>query len=336
MSVDAPGYFIVLLLLPAMTGLFLWRRRIIKFRLRKYADKHLLDSLLINHQASQALLRYILWSISLFCLIIALTRPTWGIAEELVEAHGLSVIVVLDVSSSMDAQDMLPSRLERAKRTAREIIAGSDGNQVGLVLFAGSAVVQLPLTTDTNIAELFIQAASTHAISRQGTALADAIESALDIIDKRIVSNSVIIVLSDGENHEGDPVLIAQKAAERGVVIHAIGYGDPVEGEPIPVTNPDGTFADSYKTDIAGRLILSRLDETALRTVAEITKGTYQRAGDTGIETVNLLNTIRKIEGETLEKRLEIRKIHRFEIFVGLALLLMILESLADYVRPSK
>jgi Ca-activated chloride channel family protein len=257
----------------------------------------------------------------------------WGVAEEIVEAQGIALIVVLDTSTSMDAQDVLPSRLERAKRAAQELFQGAEGNQLGLVLFAGSAFVQVPLTTDASAALTFLEAASTQSISRQGTALADALALAIETFDERIVSNGIVVVLSDGENHQGDPVAMAEIAAEAGLTIHAIGYGNPDDGEPIPIISPEGTFTGEYKTNASDNLVLSRLDEATLQQVAEVTGGTYQRASDSGIEVVNLLNIIRDLEGDLLERRLETRQIERFEIFVGLALLALTVNLALGYTR---
>jgi Ca-activated chloride channel family protein len=279
------------------------------------------------------LVRFILWQTTLVALVVALARPVWGVAEEIVEAQGIALIVVLDTSTSMDAQDVLPSRLERAKRAAQELFQGAEGNQLGLVLFAGSAFVQVPLTTDASAALTFLEAASTQSISRQGTALADALALAIETFDERIVSNGIVVVLSDGENHQGDPVAMAEIAAEAGLTIHAIGYGNPDDGEPIPIIRPQGTFTGEYKTDASDNLVLSRLDEATLQQVAEVTGGTYQRASDSGIEVVNLLNIIRDLEGDLLERRLETRQIERFEIFVGLALLALTVNLALGYTR---
>lgn len=334
MIFEAGTLLVLLILIPAFVALFIWHERQRERRLIRFADRNLLPGLLLTHRRGRRWLRHGVWLLSLASLITALARPTWGIAEEVVEAQGIAVIVVLDVSASMDAQDIVPSRIQRAKRAASEFFQGADGNQLGLILFAGSAFVQFPLTTDTSAALTFLNSASTRSISHQGTALADAVELAVATFDDRIVSHGVVVILSDGENHQGDPVAAAQLAEERGLVIHAIGYGNPDEGAPIPIMNPDGTFANDYKTDQGGALVVSRLEEDILRDTAEITGGTYQRASDSGIEVVNLLNELSKIEGSVFERRLQTRRIERFELFVALALILLTFEfGLAHYAR---
>jgi Ca-activated chloride channel family protein len=324
---------LLLVSIPVIVILFIWWGQQRQQRLLQFADAALVPILLSGVSPRRRWIQFILWLMALVALILALARPVWGVAEEIVEAQGIALIVVLDTSTSMDAQDVLPSRLERAKRTARELFQGAEGNQLGLVLFAGSAFVQVPLTTDAAAALTFLDAASTQSISRQGTALADALALALETFDERIVSNGIIVVLSDGENHVGDPVAMAEAAAQAGLTIHAIGYGNPVDGEPIPILNPDGTFSGEYKADASGNLVLTRLDEPILEQVAEVTGGTYQRSSDSGIEVVNLLNMVRDVEGNLLERRLETRQVERFEIFVGIALLALTINLALGYMQ---
>jgi len=315
----------LLLLFPIVVLLIVQTTRARQHHIEQIGDSHLVDDLLITTNGRARWVKVSLWSVAFICTIMAVARPAWGIAEDLIEAEGIAIIVVLDVSASMDAQDIAPSRLERAKLSAREIYQNGAGNQLGLVLFAGSAFAQMPLTTDAQAAITFLNAASTRSISRQGTALEDALQLAIDTIDDRIVSNSVVIVLSDGENHEGDPRNAANLAAARGIIVHTIGYGDTVNGSPIPIdtTNP---IADPYKTDGQGNLVLTKLEEAVLRDVASITGGTYQRASNSGIETVNLLNEIETIEAGVLSNQLQIRRIERFGIFVLLALIALTIE----------
>jgi len=333
MTFLSPGALWLLLFLPLMGGIALWRERVRAHRIARLGDPTLIDELLAQVDQRVRWSKFGLWMLACACAIIALARPAWGIAEELVEAEGIAIIVVLDVSASMDAQDISPSRLERAKLAARELFIGSEGNQLGLVLFAGSAFVQLPLTTDADSALTFLNAASSRSISRQGTALADALQLAVDSFDPRVSAEGVIVILSDGENHEGDPLLAVQQAAESNIIVHVIGYGDPLGGAPIPILEPDGSFANAYKNDNAGSLVLTQLEEGILRGIAGATNGTYQQASDSGIEVVNLLNEINLIERDVIDRQRQIRRVERFGWFVSMALLALAASTLLDERR---
>ncbi|GAB4510538.1 MAG: VWA domain-containing protein [Anaerolineae bacterium] len=324
---------VLLGLIPAFLALFVWRSRRRRALLGRIGDTGLVQQLagttnsVIRHWKSG------LWLAALAALIVALARPVWGIDEDFVEARGVAIMVVLDVSASMDAQDVLPSRLDRAKLAARRLYEESQGDQVGLILFAGDAFVQFPLTSDTISAVTFLNAASTGSISRQGTAIEDALRLAVGAMDERIASNSIIVLMTDGENHEGLPLLAAEEAAERGITVHVIGFGTE-EGEPIPERNTSGDVT-GYKTDNAGNLVYTRLEQETLQQIAEIAGGTYQQASDSGIEVVNLLNEITEVQAEVLERRRETRPIERFTLFVGLALLALSLEMILPEARSS-
>jgi len=320
----------LLLLFPIVVLLIVQTTRARQHHIEQIGDSHLVDDLLITTNGRARWVKVSLWSVAFICTIMAVARPAWGIAEDLIEAEGIAIIVVLDVSASMDAQDIAPSRLERAKLAARELFIGSEGNQLGLVLFAGSAFVQLPLTTDHNSAITFLNAASSRSISRQGTALADALQLAVDSFDTRISADGVIVVLSDGENHEGDPLLVIQEAAVANIAVHVIGYGDPLGGAPIPILEPDGTFANAYKNDSAGNLVLTRLDEGILRGIALATGGTYQQASESGIEVVNLLNEVNQLERGIIDQQRQIRRVERYGWFVAMALLALAASTFVD------
>jgi Ca-activated chloride channel homolog len=318
------GMLLLLLLIPVFVGFELWRLQVRQRRLQSLGDPASIDVLLTSVDARRRQFKTALWFTVVFLLVIALARPTWGIAEELIEAEGVAVIVALDVSTSMDAEDVQPSRLERAKFDAREIFANNAGNQLGLILFAGQAFVQFPLTTDQDAAMTFLDAASTGSISQQGTSVEAALELALDVFDERIASEGIIVLLSDGENHEGRPLLVADEAAERGLTVHTIGYGDPNAGSPIPL---DDTDIDArYKVDGGGSLVFTRLEEDVLQDVAVTTGGIYQQASTSGIEVINVLNAIDTVETTVLERRRQTRRVERFSLFAGLALMALTIQ----------
>lgn len=276
-------------------------------------------------------LKSALWLFAFACLILAAARPAWGVMQGTVEVTGAAVMIVLDVSVSMDAQDVLPSRLERAKLTARELFEEFRGGAVGLVLFAGTGFVQLPLTTDMASAALFLTAASSASITQQGTAIEPALRLALRSFDQRSLARGIIILMTDGENHDGDPLAAAQEAAGRGITIHVLGYGAD-EGAPIPLRSQDGQIT-GYKSDQFGNLVLTRLNEPVLQEIAEITGGIYRRATNSGIELFDLLNVIEQAEGVVLEPRLRVRRVERFSLFVLLAVIALGIEIILPETR---
>jgi Ca-activated chloride channel family protein len=241
-------------------------------------------------------------------------------------------MVVLDVSNSMNAQDVLPSRMERAKLAIHDLLDGLQGNELGLILFAGVAFVHFPFTTDTFSADAFVNSVNTDAITRQGTAIEAALRLAVQAFDERSGTAEIIILITDGENHEGDPLVVADEAAENGIVIHAIGFGDPIEGAPVPIYDDTGNVID-FKKDRFGQVVVSRLDETILQEITARTGGLYQRASASGIEVVNLINQINAVEAGELGSRTETHGVERFGIFVALALLALSLEILLPETR---
>ncbi|TVR22275.1 MAG: VWA domain-containing protein [Anaerolineaceae bacterium] len=328
-----PFALILLLTLPPIALFIIWRAGARDRRMARLGDPAIISQLADSVSPRRRRIKHILKLIVLALLIIALAQPTWGIAEEVVTAEGVAVMVVLDVSRSMKAEDVSPNRLERAKLTARTLFEDNEGNLVGLVLFAADAIVQFPLTTDSRSALTFLDAASTRAITRQGTAIRGALLLAMETLDERVAGRSVIVLLSDGEDHEGGVLSAAQMAAERDIVIHAVGYGT-LSGTTIPELSADGQATIGARTDRAGNVITTRLEEDLLLQIAETTGGIYRRAGESGIENIDLANAINEIEAQELENRLQIRRVERFALFIFFGLMLMTVETMIPERRP--
>lgn len=276
-----------------------------------------------------------LWFAALLLLIVALARPRWGTQSEYIERQGVEVMVALDISQSMLAEDLKPNRLARAKLEITELMETLAGNDLGLVLFSGAAFVQFPLTSDFTTARSFLDGAEPGVISRPGTAIAEAIRIAATGFNEERATQKVLVLLTDGEDHEGQPLEAANEASEQGIVIYAIGFGSP-EGEPIPEYDENGTLM-GYKTDQEGNRVLTYLDETTLQDLALITGGRYFRATPDGREVGFLADEIRKLQSSELESRFESRKIEQFQWFLaGAILLLIIVEFIPDRARLSK
>jgi len=272
-----------------------------------------------------------LWTGAAVCVVLALARPVWGVDAELIQARGAAVVFVLDISASMDAADVLPSRLERAKLTAFDILASMEGSLIGFVPFAGDAFIQLPLTNDVDTARLFIQSANSASVTRQGTAIARALELAATVIDERVAGEVLIVLMTDGEDQQRDPLPVARDLAERGIKLQVIGYGTP-EGDVIPVRDANG-IVTGVKADRAGSIVISRLDEPLLQALAESGDGVYQRADSTGVEAVAVIEAVRDLELGALGARLRTVSIPRFGIFLALAVGLLGAEMLISERR---
>ncbi|MFW5772365.1 MAG: VWA domain-containing protein [Phototrophicaceae bacterium] len=314
-----PGVLILLLLVPLALAFFVWRERARQRALRRVGQPGLVSALVADINARRRWWKSALWLLALASVVLALARPVWGVGEQTFEAEGIAVLVVLDVSGSMDATDIQPSRIERAKLDARRIFESRQGDQIGLVLFAGDAFVQFPLTSDTLAALAFLDAANTNTITRPGTAIASALSLALDTFDARLASEAVIVLMSDGEKRDDrldlEPVL--ERAVEPGVQVHAIGYGTP-EGSTIPIRDTEGDIT-GYRVDRADNIVVTRLEEEVLADIAAATGGSYQPATDSGIELVNLLNDLNTLRTAVLESRQEVVRVERFSLFVLLA-----------------
>jgi Ca-activated chloride channel family protein len=273
-----------------------------------------------------------LWFLALFFLIVALARPQWGSQVEYIERRGVEIMVALDVSESMLAEDFRPNRLARAKLEINELMEQLEGNEMGLVLFSGAAFVQFPLTSDFTTARTFLDAAYPGIISRPGTNLAEAIRISMTGFNEERATQKVIVLLTDGEGTEDDALTAAQEAADRGIIVYTIGFGSP-DGEPIPQYDQLGSLI-GFKKDQNGETVLTRLDEYTLEQVASMTGGRYFQAMADGREVGFLANEINELQTTELESRFETRGIERFQWFLGIAILALIInELIPDRIR---
>ena len=255
-------------------------------------------------------------------LAIAVARPQFGTRVETVRRQGQDVIVALDVSRSMYAEDIAPNRLERAKIEVGRIIQRLDGDRIGLVAFAGDAFVQSPLTGDYGAAMMFLGAMDPESMSTQGTDLARAIEVSIEALEETPPENRIVVVVTDGEDHEGGLAEALLAAGEAGVTIHTVGVGSS-EGVPLP--DVGGSGGGRFRRDDAGNVITTRLNETALQDVALQTGGEYHRIGRGA---GGLGRLVERIEGggRELESREVTQYEEQYQIFLGAALLLLLFE----------
>lgn len=321
-----PAALSLLLLIPIVVVFLHRQERVYLGRLRLVQS-----SLTDSENLGQHRRRLVVWGICIVLVIVALARPAWRIEIEPVETQGVSVMFVLDVSRSMDAQDVQPSRLERAKLSLEDLFKLLSGNEMGLILFAGNAVVQFPLTTDTLSAADFVRHVSTASLSEQGTNLTDAIRLAMLALKSASKGKHLIVLLTDGEGHEGNPTESAAAASQSDITIFPVGYGESA-GTLIPIHNADGSIVD--KTDSSGNRVVSALDEATLKAVAEATGGQYVHASADGSEVRSLMELIKQFVPETLNRGVQTKPVEHFDLFLVLAVVLLAIEILLPLARP--
>ena len=267
-------------------------------------------------------------------LILALARPQFGTRVETVRSEGQDVIVALDVSRSMLAEDVTPNRLERARLEIMRILQRLDGDRIGFVAFAGNAFVQSPLTVDYGAAALFLNAMNTDLIPMQGTNLGEALNVALDAFEEGTGDHRVLIVVTDGEDHEGEIEGALERARDEGVEIHTVGIGS-LDGVPIPEFTASGERS-GFVRDVDGAVVTTRLDEATLERIAEATGGRYFPALGPGANLDLLVEEVTGGEGRELETREVTQFDEQFQIFLGFALVLLFAEGLIPERRRKK
>jgi Ca-activated chloride channel homolog len=268
------------------------------------------------------ILKSILVMLALVSLIIAMADPQTGSRMEKIKRKGIDLMICLDVSNSMLAQDIKPNRLERAKQSIIRLIDNLEGDRIGIIVFAGKAYTQLPITTDYAAAKMFTSSINTGVVPTQGTAIAEALEMAANGFGES-KHNKAIVVITDGEDHEGNVLEQAEAAVKKNITIYTIGMGLP-EGAPIPVFS--GNIQTGYKKDRDGQTIMSKLDETLLQRLASVGKGMYVRATTSETGLTKIFDDISKIEKSEIEEKQFSDYEDRFQYFVALALFLLILD----------
>jgi Ca-activated chloride channel homolog len=315
-------YFYLLLLIPLFVTIFIlfivWRKN----ALNLFGERKVIAQLMPEFSNGRLVLKFILINLSLLFLVIALSGPQTGSRLERIQRKGIDIMIALDVSNSMLAQDIRPDRLERSKQAISRLIDNLEGDRIGIVVFAGKAYMQLPITTDYAAAKLFLSTINTGIVPTQGTAIASAIEMAASSFGQSN-HNKAIVIITDGEDHEGQAVEQAEAVARNGIAVYTIGMGAP-DGAPIPVF--DGNVMTGYRKDKEGTTIISRLDETLLQQIATVGKGIYVRANNSETGLNKIFDEISKIQKSEIESKLYSDYEERFYYFIALSLIFLIFE----------
>ncbi len=326
MTFAQPFFLYGLILLVVLFIFLIWANRRRKAALVRLGDPTLTGTLSQSLNRRGRNWKSILSFLGLALMMIALARPQWGSEVQMVEQKGLQVMVALDVSPSMLAEDIKPNRLSRAKMEIVDLMKHLGGDEIGLVLFSGASFIQFPLTNDYATAQNFVQSANPNLISKPGTAIGAALQMATNGFDPKRASQKVIVLITDGEDHQPDTLEMAKKAADAGVKIFAIGFGSP-QGAPIPAGDAQSN-ASGFLKDNKGEVVLSKLDELTLQKIAQTGNGGYYRASAGGEEITALLGALSTMQRENLTSQFETTGIERFQIFLSIALLALILINL--------
>ncbi len=289
--------------------------------MQRFGDNELLKVIMPESSKTRPRSKFILLNLAFIFFIIGLSNPQIGSKLEEMKRKGVEIIIALDVSNSMMAEDIKPNRLERAKRTVSQLINKLHGDKVGLIVFAGKAYIQMPTTTDYRAAKMFLSSISTGIVPVQGTVISEAIELGTNSFTKDNDKNKVLLIITDGENHEEGAIELAEEATQKGIHTYTIGMGLP-QGTPIPIYDRYGR--KDYRRDKNGDVIMTKLNEAMLQQIASAGEGEYIPAS----QLENLIDDIQKMDKQEFESKIYSDYEDRFQYFFGIALFFLLLEMI--------
>lgn len=317
-----PTYLYLLIVLPVLVALYLYSNYSRRKKIRQYGDPELMAHLMPTVSKYRPDVKFwLVWS-ALAIAILMLARPQFGSKMETVKRQGIETVVALDISNSMLAQDVNPSRLEKAKRLISRLVESLNNDKVGLIVFAGEAFTQLPITSDYISAKMFLETISPSLISTQGTDIRGAIDLAMKSFTPKEEVGRAIVLITDGENHEGGAMEAAQAAAKKGVRVFVLGIGSP-EGSPIP-----SETSGDFRRDKDGNVIVTRLNEQMCQEIAQAGDGMYIRVDNTNSAEKALNAEINKLAKADVETKVFTEFDEQFQVLAWLVLLLLIADIL--------
>jgi len=324
----------LLWIIPILIIFYIWSFRKHRKTLQRFAEKTLLNELTLSLNMRKRRLKTALIIIALLLALFSLVRPQWGFHWEKVKRKGIDILIAIDTSKSMLADDVKPNRLERSKLAVKDMVKKLNGDRIGLIAFAGDAFLQCPLTVDYSGFMLSLDSLSTDTIPKGGTSISAAIREAIKVYEKEQKKYKILVLITDGEDHEGDPVKAAEEAKKEGVKIFCIGIGTK-EGELIPIANKNGGRV--FLKDKAGNAVKTRLDESTLQKIALDTGGCYVRSSgaDFGLDLI-YEKKLTKIEKKEFKDKMMRRFEERFQIPLAICLLLLLLEPFISERKKKK
>ena len=326
--------YVLLILLPLLIVFYWFVFRMKKKAKERFGNLALMEKLSLSFNPKKQRWKVVLILLGIFFLLFSLARPQLGTKLALMKREGVDIVIAIDVSFSMMAEDIKPNRLEKAKQEVNGLISRMRGDRVGLVAFAGVPFVQCPLTLDYSAAKLFLDIIDVNLIPQPGTAIGDAIRTSIEAFNQKERKYKVLILLTDGEDHDSDPLGAAEEAAKEGIRIYTIGIGS-VQGEPIPLKNNQG-LVTGFRKDKEGSVVVSRLDEVTLQKIALTTGGKYYHATSGEMELDKIYDEISKMEKKELEGRLLTQYEDRYQYFLLLSVIFLTIEFLLSERRSRK
>ena len=321
MTISQPQYLWLLLLVPLFFAVQVLVNKFRQRRIRRFGNEALVNALMPSYAGAKVWLRLSLFSVAFCFLVLALSRPQRGVRLKEQQMSGAEVVIALDVSNSMLAEDYSPNRLNRAKLAIAQVSEKLEGDRIGLVVFAGDAYVQIPLTSDYISAKMFLNSISTNSVPVQGTAIGTAIDMSVRCFSDKSDQSRAVIVITDGENHEDDPVDAAKRAVENGVRVYTIGVGSK-DGTFIPL--PEG----GYITDDQGNNVVTRLDDATLKDIAEVGNGIYVQSTNREFGLNPIIEDIQNMEDKVMTTVMYEEYEELYMYFLGVALLFFVIEML--------
>ncbi len=318
-----PTYLYLLIALPLVALLYFYSNYRRKKRIEKYGDPALLEQLMPEVSKTRPNLKFWLVWAALGMLIFTLARPQFGSKMEKQKRSGVETIIALDISNSMLAEDITPSRLDKSKKLISRMVDEFTNDKVGLIVFAGDAFTQLPITTDYVSAKMFLESITPSLISSQGTNIGGAIQLALKSFTPQEGVGRAIIVITDGENHEGGALEAAKEAAEKGIQVYVLGIGS-TDGSPIP--SEEG--GNEFRKDKDGNVIVTRLNEEMCRNIAQAGNGVYIRVDNSNSAQRALQKEIDKLAKNDVESMVYTEFDEQFQVIAWIALILLLAELL--------
>lgn len=325
-------FLYILFLIPVLVLAFLLYRRWVRKRVSYFSDPSLLKQIAPSRSTARAWVRFSLFIFAFALLIIAAANPQTGGRLTEVKVEGIDLIIALDVSNSMNAEDIAPTRLERSKQAISQLIDRLKNDRIGMIVFAGDAYVQLPITSDFSAAKMFLNTITTDLVQTQGTDIAAAIELARKSFSETGSKKKALVIITDGESHESDPLGPAKQAAEQGIIIHTIGMGSE-GGSPIPeIINGR---KEGYKKDRSGNTVITKLNEEILTEVAEAGGGIYVRANNSEAGLNTIFRHIQGMDKQKMGTKVYTEFESRYQPFLAFAIILLLVQSIIPERRST-
>lgn len=317
---ESPEYLFLLLIIPVIIGVFVYNEIRKRKNIKLFGNPEILAGLMPNVSVFRPRVKFVIQLTALVLLVVVLAKPQFGKKKEEVKRNGIEIMVALDISNSMLAGDIQPSRLAKAKQILSKLIDQMNDDKVGLIVFAGDAYTQLPITVDYVSAKMFLESIQPKLIARQGTAIGSALDLAIKSFPENSNASKAIVLLTDGENHEDNAIEAAKLASENDIVVHVIGMGKP-EGSPIPIEGSLG-----FRKDKDGNVVVTKLNEEMCQSLAAAGKGVYVRADNSNAAYKVVSKELDTLAKSEISSQVYSDFNHQYQSFALIALILLIVD----------